>query len=126
MLYVAAAMLNFLDRRSGSVLATALLDEDSITIANVFLLVFCAKFYSGCLLACLMIWAILNVAELGFNQLRGVQSLKMFKPAIVHLRLHRVRYIQLKNNIEVFVAFSSPFAWLFFAMNAPLLPILFV
>jgi hypothetical protein len=131
--YLAAILCNILDRKKNckagsSIWQIILTDEDSLTMFNIMVTIFCGKIYSALLAYTLIIWAFLNVCEAGYHLAieKDLKSLKSFRVLFEWTRVNRFWLVQIKTNIEVFVCLSSPLAWIGFAGCAPLLPVIYV
>jgi hypothetical protein len=128
--YVAAIIANIFDRKqhgkSSKTWQYALTDEDSLTLCNLLALIFCGKIYSAILISTLVIWAMLNIFEAGHHLAKEKIAFTSWKKCFEWARLNRFKLVQLKCSLEVFVCVTSPFAWILFALCAPLLPITYV
>lgn len=75
---------------------------------------------------CLVIWALLNLAEMGqqLTRHRHVPGLSALRPLFMTLVLNEIPILRVKNMIEVVISLCSPLLWFPCGLCAPLLPLI--
>jgi len=104
------------------------LEEETVTICNLFLIAFAGPYFKYLMLFTLSIWASLNVAQAGQNILQknpNAPGLAALAPIFESIKINRIAFVQLKSHIEVFLGMAGTFLWPF-GFCAPLFPIVFL
>jgi hypothetical protein len=103
-----------------------LADEDAFTIFTLFFMQFSNSTVRFVYTVALLVWALLNIAEFGFQLLRKkrVPGLSLFQKYFCWAILNEIKIVQLKSHIEVGVTLVSPLLFFPMGMCAPLLPLI--
>lgn len=126
--YLAGALINVfgIKRRQLSYLQEFLADEDAFTIITLFFMQLCSAQLRLVYTVALMLWALVNVAELGLRVTKSqrIAGLVMLHPYFCSIVANEIMLVKIKSHIEVCVAMMSPLLWFPVGWCAPLLPLL--
>lgn len=99
-----------------------------MNICLIILLLFAGVLLRFLLYTCLLLWAYLECCDWGNEILNldpGFLGLALLKPILVKGINNKIKVVQLKSHIELFICFISIFGF-FFGYCAPIFPLLYI